>query len=123
MSYVFVVDIHKQPLSPVHPGETRYLLKTGKAAVLKHYPFTLILKRAVASPQGKPLRIKLDPGSKTTGIALVDDASGTKVGTYVGKVAVRATGSFNITTSKETVQGISHRFCTALQHCDGYRYP
>lgn len=76
MSYVFVVDTNGQPLSPLHPGEARYLLKVGKAAVLKHYPFTLILKRAVESPQVKPLRIKLDPGSKITGIALIDDASG-----------------------------------------------
>jgi 5-methylcytosine-specific restriction endonuclease McrA len=47
---------------------------------------------------------------------------GVKVGTYVGKVAVRATGFFNVTTQTRTVQGISHRFCTVLHHCDGYSY-
>jgi 5-methylcytosine-specific restriction endonuclease McrA len=76
MSQVFVLDTTKQPLNPVHPGRARLLLKQGKAAVYRRYPFTLILKRAVEQPHLEPLRVKLDPGSKTTGIALVNDASG-----------------------------------------------
>lgn len=76
MSFVFVLDANKQPLNPVHPGRARVLLKTGKAAVLKRYPFTLILKAQVELPQVQPLRLKIDPGSHTTGIALVDDQSG-----------------------------------------------
>ncbi|HTK06244.1 MAG TPA: RNA-guided endonuclease IscB [Ktedonobacteraceae bacterium] len=76
MSFVFVVDTNKKPLNPVHPGRARLLLKAGKAAVLKRYPFTLILKISVEQPQVQPLRLKLDPGSRTTGIALVDDQSG-----------------------------------------------
>jgi len=44
--------------------------------VYKRYPFTIILLRAVESPQVQPLRIKLDPGSRTTGIAVVDEHSG-----------------------------------------------
>ena len=76
MSYVFVVDTTKKPLNPVHPGEARRLLSQGKAAVLKRFPFTIILKMAIAHPQVAALRLKLDPGSATTGIALVNDASG-----------------------------------------------
>ena len=76
MSFVFLVDTKRQPLSPVHPGRARLLLKAGKAAVLKRYPFTLILKAAIEQPQVQPLRLKLDPGSRTTGIAIVDDESG-----------------------------------------------
>ncbi len=76
MCFVFVVDTHKQPLNPIHPGQARLLLKAGKAAVLKHYPFTIILKTSVDQPQVQPLRLKLDPGSQTTGIALLDDQSG-----------------------------------------------
>jgi 5-methylcytosine-specific restriction endonuclease McrA len=76
MTFVFVVDTNKQPLNPVHPGRARMLLKAGKAAVYQHFPFTLILKQAVEEPQAEPLRIKIDPGSKTTGIAIVNDASG-----------------------------------------------
>ncbi|MBA2392064.1 MAG: RRXRR domain-containing protein [Ktedonobacteraceae bacterium] len=76
MSFVFVVDTNKKPLDPVHPGEARYLLKAGKAAILKRYPFTIILKKALEHPSVQPLHVKLDPGSRTTGIALLDDTTG-----------------------------------------------
>lgn len=76
MSQVFVVDSNQQPLNPVHPGRARLLLTQGKAAVLRRYPFTIVLKSAVESPQVEPLRVKLDPGSKVTGLAIVNDASG-----------------------------------------------
>jgi 5-methylcytosine-specific restriction endonuclease McrA len=76
MSNVFVVDTNKKPLNPVHPGRARLLLKQGKAAVFRRYPFTILLKKPVESPQLDPLRLKLDPGSQTTGIALVNDATG-----------------------------------------------
>ncbi len=75
MSQVFVLDTNKQPLNPVHPGCARLLLKQGKAAVYRRYPFTLILKRTVERPELQPLRVKIDPGSQTTGLALVNDAS------------------------------------------------
>ncbi len=76
MSNVFVLDTNKTPLNPVHPGRARLLLKQGKAAVWRRYPFTIMLKEAIAGPQLLPLRLKLDPGSKTTGLALVNDATG-----------------------------------------------
>ena len=76
MSNVFVLDTRKQPLNPVHPARARLLLSSGKAAMFKRYPFTIILKREVVSPVLEPLRLKLDPGSKTTGLALVNDSSG-----------------------------------------------
>ncbi len=76
MSKVFVLDTHKQPLNPVHPGRARLLLSSGKAAMLKRYPFTIILKTLVEQPVLEPLRVKIDPGSKTTGLALVNDATG-----------------------------------------------
>lgn len=76
MSNVFVVDSNRTPLNPVHPGYARLLLKNGKAAVLKRFPFTLILKNDIVDPGTQPVRIKLDPGSKTTGIAIVNDTSG-----------------------------------------------
>ena len=76
MSNAFVLDTYEKPLNPVHPGRARLLLKQGKAAVFRRYPFTIILTIEVEQPQLQPLRLKLDPGSKTTGIALVNDASG-----------------------------------------------
>ncbi len=76
MNSVFVLDTNKQPLDPVHPRRARTLLSQGKAAILKKYPFTIILKIAIDKPVEAELRIKLDPGSKTTGIAIVNDQSG-----------------------------------------------
>jgi 5-methylcytosine-specific restriction endonuclease McrA len=76
MSTVFVLDNTKQSLNPVHPGRARLLLKQGKAAVYRRCPFTIMLTRAVEQPTLHPLRIKVDPGSQTTGIALVNDPTG-----------------------------------------------
>jgi len=76
LSNVFVVDTNKQPLDTIHPAEARLLLNRRKAAVLKLYPFTIILKVAIDDPVITELRIKIDPGSKTTGIAIINDQSG-----------------------------------------------
>jgi 5-methylcytosine-specific restriction endonuclease McrA len=75
MSKVFVVDVNRKPLNPIHPGYARLLLTQKKAAVLRRFPFTIVLKEVVEQPQ-QPLRVKLDPGSKTTGIAIMNDATG-----------------------------------------------
>jgi hypothetical protein len=40
---VFVLDSHKQPLAPYHEARARELLRKGKAAVFRRYPFTIIL--------------------------------------------------------------------------------
>jgi 5-methylcytosine-specific restriction endonuclease McrA len=69
-NFVFVLDTHKRPLDPVHPGTARHLLNTGKAAVFRRYPFTIILKEACPDVPVQDLKLKLDPGSKVTGIAI-----------------------------------------------------
>jgi len=76
MKRVFVLDTNKQPLAPCSPRRARLLLRRGKAAVFRRYPFTIILMRAVMEAQRQPLRLKIDPGSKTTGLAIVNDATG-----------------------------------------------
>ncbi len=76
MSRVLVVDTQRRPLHPCTPARARLLLKQGKAAVLRRYPFTLILKTAHAEAESTPLRLKIDPGSKATGLAVVNDATG-----------------------------------------------
>ncbi|MEN8216641.1 MAG: RNA-guided endonuclease IscB [Pseudomonadota bacterium] len=70
MQRVFVLDSEKKPLMPCHPARARELLKKGRAAVYKRYPFTIILKDRVGG-EVQPVELKFDPGSKTTGIALV----------------------------------------------------
>lgn len=76
MSKVFILDTDKKPLEPIHPGQARRLLSRKKAAVYRRYPFTLILKRQVEAPTPMPLRLKIDPGAKTTGLAVTSDRTG-----------------------------------------------
>lgn len=75
MSKVFVVDTNMRQLDPIHPARARVLLSKGQAAVYRRYPFTIIVKRVVEAFI-EPLRVKLDPGSKTTGMAIVNDQTG-----------------------------------------------
>ncbi|MGK7915742.1 MAG: RNA-guided endonuclease IscB [Prochloraceae cyanobacterium] len=70
-NFVFVLDTNKQPLTPCTPGMARSLLQAGKAAVFRQYPFTIILKKAVEKKEVKQCQLKLDPGSQTTGIAIL----------------------------------------------------
>jgi 5-methylcytosine-specific restriction endonuclease McrA len=76
MSKVFVIDQDKRPLNPVHPAQARQLLRNKKAAIYRQFPFTLILKESRPETQVSALRLKIDPGAKHTGIALVNDAIG-----------------------------------------------
>ncbi|MCG5058942.1 MAG: HNH endonuclease [Limnoraphis sp. WC205] len=70
-NYVFVIDSNKKPLSPCHPSVARKLLTQRKAVIFRRYPFTIKLNKNVENLQSEPIELKLDPGSKTTGIALV----------------------------------------------------
>lgn len=72
-NYVFLIDAQKKPMNPIHPAQARKLLEHSKAAVFRRYPFTLILKRTIERPIVHPLTLKIDPGSKVTGFALVTD--------------------------------------------------
>lgn len=73
---VFLVDADRNPLYPCHPAVARKLLKTGKAAVLRRHPFVLIARNRYNAVDSKSLRVKIDPGSRTTGIAVLDDRFG-----------------------------------------------
>jgi hypothetical protein len=47
---------------------------------------------------------------------------GVYAGVHVGRVAVRATGSFDITTKAGKAQGISYTYCRPVHQSDGYSY-
>lgn len=57
---------------PCHPGRARELLKKGKAALFRLYPYTIILLSREGGKE-QPVDLKIDPGSKTTGIALIGE--------------------------------------------------
>ena len=73
----FVLDKNLKPLDPCHRARARELLRKGRAKVFKRYPFTIVLQdRTVEESVTHPHRIKIDPGSKTTGIAVVQEDNG-----------------------------------------------
>ena len=82
MSKIFVIDSEKRLLNPIHPAQARQLLRNKKAAVFRRYPFTIILKESRPDAPVSPLRLKIDPGAKYTGIALVNDSSGEVVNAF-----------------------------------------
>ncbi|MEQ8381170.1 MAG: RNA-guided endonuclease IscB [Coleofasciculus sp. A1-SPW-01] len=74
---VFVLDKNLKPLDPCHPARARELLNKGRAKVFTRYPFTIVLQdRTVGNSTVHPHRIKIDPGSKITGIAVVQEETG-----------------------------------------------
>jgi hypothetical protein len=66
----FVLDKRLKPPMPCSQKRARLLLARGRALVHHRYPFTIHLKDRIGS-EVQPVRVKLDPGSKTTGIAVV----------------------------------------------------
>lgn len=69
---VFVLDKRKRPLMPCSEKRARKLLQKGRAVVHRMHPFTIRLKdRTVEESDLQPLRLKLDPGAKVTGVALL----------------------------------------------------
>lgn len=76
MSKTLVLDTNKKPLDPIHPAQARQLLRNRKAAIFRRFPFTIILKKYCPDIEVSPLRLKIDPGAKFTGMALVNDSTG-----------------------------------------------
>jgi len=74
---VFVLDKNLKPLDPCHPARAKELLQKGRAKVFRRYPFTIVLPdRVFENLVTHSHRIKIDPGSKTTGIAVVQEETG-----------------------------------------------
>ncbi|MDJ0679835.1 MAG: RNA-guided endonuclease IscB [Xenococcaceae cyanobacterium MO_167.B52] len=86
-NYVLVLDTNKTSLTPCKPSMAKKLLNANKAAVYRRFPFTIILKKRCSAvlgvspmsdcakkectPSKNNLELKIDPGSVTTGLALV----------------------------------------------------
>ena len=73
-------------------------------------------------PKRHRKRQKFHKGFQTGDIVEAMVTKGKKIGTYVGRVATRASGSFNISTKNGLIQGISHKYCHLLHRKDGYQY-
>ena len=150
---VFVLDKRKMPLMPCSEKRGRKLLESGRARVHRLMPFTIrLVDRTVKESTLQPIRIKLDPGSRTTGIALVRDSE--TINPETGEIATTAhvLNLFELThrgrqisealTARRQMRrlrrsnlryreprflnrrnkGIGYRYCTVIQRADGYGY-
>lgn len=61
-------------------------------------------------------------GFETGDIVKAHVTQGKKKGFYLGRVAVRSSGNFNVTTTLCTVQGVHYRYCRTVHRADGYSY-
>ena len=75
---------------------------------------------------GFPIRhrsnIKVHKGFQTGELVKAVVTKGKKIGTYVGRVLVRASGSFDISTANGRVTGISYKYCSHIHRKDGFQY-
>ena len=74
-------------------------------------------------PRGCLLRHKRVNGFQTGDLVIASVPTGKKEGRHVGRVAIRASGYFNIQTTGSVVQGINSKHCSLVQRADGYHYP
>ena len=134
MSHVLVINQHKQPQPPVHPAQAKQPLKDAAAVnttrwalyermqATGHGTRQMCRMDKYGFPRTGPKAARIVKGFRTGDLVRAVVPHGAKVGTYVGRVAVRASGRFNLTTGTATVQGISFRFCRLLHHSDGFTY-
>jgi 5-methylcytosine-specific restriction endonuclease McrA len=67
-------------------------------------------------------RLQIHKGFQTGDIVHATVTAGKKVGSYVGRVLCRASGSFDIVVKSGRVAGISHKYCSPIHKKDGYSY-
>jgi 5-methylcytosine-specific restriction endonuclease McrA len=84
------------------------------------YQRTLVTKEGF--PRFYCMRQKRVRGFQTGDMVRAVVPIGKNVGTYVGRVAVRARGIFNIQTKDELIRDINCKYCTLLSRADGYGY-
>ncbi len=92
---VLLLDAHRNPLMPGTEKRARQMLERVRAVVHQMAPFTLRRNNRTAETSiFQPIRMKFDPGSKTTGVAIpLEGSKGPKVvffGEIVHKVGIKA---------------------------------
>jgi hypothetical protein len=73
-------------------------------------------------PRTGPKGAKRVKGFQTGDMVRAVVPSGKKAGVHVGRLLVRASGSFDIRTKHSRITGIHARYCQAVHRCDGYSY-
>lgn len=70
---VLVIDKHKKPCNTISEAYARRLLFKKQAVIHKRFPFTIRLKNDNAVSKDRAYTVKIDPGSRTTGVSVTDD--------------------------------------------------
>ncbi|MFE7438879.1 hypothetical protein ACFU7X_00170 [Streptomyces chartreusis] len=99
-----------------HPKAIQVVTATGRGTYRRTAPDRYGFPR-LALP-----RTKQYFGYATGDLVRANVPNGKRQGNHTGRVAVRATGNFNIKTRRGLVQGISQRHVRLLQRADGYAY-
>ena len=86
---------------------SRFRGQTNKCGIIK-----------VKYPKG-PKRVF---GFQTSDIVIANIPKGKYKGTYTGRIAVRSSGYFKLTTKEGEVVNAKYEYCTIRQHVDGYSY-
>jgi hypothetical protein len=74
-------------------------------------------------PRGYKMRQKMVAGFATGDrVKAIVPARRASAGTHVGRVAVRKSGSFTISTRAGNVDGVNAQYCRLVQRGDGYEY-
>lgn len=73
-------------------------------------------------PRLKLSRTKRHYGFQTGDTVQAIVTNGSKVGRYIGRVAVRARGYFNLKAAGRMITDIPYRYCRLIQRNDGYAY-
>ena len=95
---VFVLDRSGKALMPCSEKRARLLLARDRARVHRLVPFVIRLKdRLVSDSQFQPIKIKLDPGSKVTGIAVVRESVRVDAETGEAQASVHVLSMFELT--------------------------
>jgi hypothetical protein len=99
-----------------HPSWVTVISASGRGSYARTRP------DRYGFPRLRLTRKKVHHGCQTGDLVRATVPRGRRAGTYTGRVAVRASGSFNITTATDTAQGIHHSHVRLLQRADGYAY-
>lgn len=67
---IFVLNKDKSVLNPTTNAKAHWLLNKGYATIYRYQPFSIRLKKQVKNPNLKNYVLKIDPGSKTTGLSI-----------------------------------------------------
>lgn len=98
------------------PEQTQVITTTGRGS------YSRTRSDKYGFPRLRLTRTKRHHGFQTGDHVRAVVPTGKKTGTYTGRVAVRATGSFNVTTTHGIVQGVNHKHVRLIQRADGYGY-